>query len=232
MRLGRSADAAHAYSESIRLNGESVPRLMGFAEASLLAGKGIVGDEVRRASSRILALEPGRAEPRAWLALGKEQDGDLAGAAADYKAMLEEAGADAPWRQPVEERLEAVAQRLAGTAAPLAGTADGAASKDAPKDARGTPGGAPGGRDAAAIAGLPAGEQARMIEGMVTRLAERLRENGKDIGGWQRLIRSYAVLGRKDEAKAAIADARKNFSDDEGVQVKLDELARSLGLGS
>ena len=39
-----------------------------------------------------------RPEPRFWLALAKEQDGKLADALADYKALLAEAPADAPWR--------------------------------------------------------------------------------------------------------------------------------------
>ncbi|WP_296205071.1 c-type cytochrome biogenesis protein CcmI, partial [uncultured Hyphomicrobium sp.] len=75
LRLGRFADAAHAFAEANRLEGETVRRLTGFAEATLMAENGIVTEPVRRATLRILELEPSRIEVRVWLALAKEQDG-------------------------------------------------------------------------------------------------------------------------------------------------------------
>ena len=48
-----------------------------------------------------------------------------------------------------------------------------------------------------------------MIRGMVTRLADRLKENGTDIEGWLRLVRAYMVLGERDKAHAAAADAKR-----------------------
>jgi cytochrome c-type biogenesis protein CcmH len=39
---------------------------------------------------------------------------------------------------------------------------------------------------------------------MVEQLDQRLRDNPDDPAGWQRLIRSYVVLGRTDEARAAL----------------------------
>ena len=57
------------------------------------------------------------------------------------------------------------------------------------------------------------------IESMVSRLAERLREDGSDVPGWIELVRSYRVLGNTDKAKAAIADARAALaSNPEAVQ--------------
>jgi cytochrome c-type biogenesis protein CcmH len=42
-----------------------------------------------------------------------------------------------------------------------------------------------------------------MIEGMVNGLAARLKRQPDDADGWIRLIRSYVVLGRADEAAKA-----------------------------
>ena len=71
-----------------------------------------------------------------------------------------------------------------------------------------------------------------MIAAMVDGLAARLKINGKDLQGWSRLVNAYAVLGRKTDAVAALADARKNFTGDEQALGKLAALAKSLGLGS
>ena len=76
-KLERFRDAANAYARAARLKGETVRRLAGLAEVAVLAADGIVTEEARAAYERILALEPGRPEPRFWLALAKEQDGKL-----------------------------------------------------------------------------------------------------------------------------------------------------------
>ncbi len=57
----------------------------------MLASDGVVTEEARVAYEKILKLEPGRVEPRFWLAMAKEQDGQLADALAAYKALLAEA---------------------------------------------------------------------------------------------------------------------------------------------
>ena len=70
------------------------------------------------------------------------------------------------------------------------------------------------------------------INKMVEGLAARLKENGKDLEGWMRLMRSYMVLGRRDEAVAALSSARGQFTGDEKSLAELNVLAESLGLGS
>jgi len=47
-------------------------------------------------------------------------------------------------------------------------------------------------------------DQARMIDDMVAGLDRRLTENPDDAEGWQRLVHSYVVLGRRDEAADAL----------------------------
>jgi cytochrome c-type biogenesis protein CcmH len=71
-----------------------------------------------------------------------------------------------------------------------------------------------------------------MIAQMVEGLAERLKRDGRDLAGWQRLINAYAVLGRGQDARTALDEARKNFTSDEKALAELTALAKSLGLGS
>src|SRR5262249_58861885 len=48
-RLGRFREAADAYANATRLQGETVRRLAGFAESEVLAAAGIVGEAARAA---------------------------------------------------------------------------------------------------------------------------------------------------------------------------------------
>jgi len=69
-----------------------------------------------------------------------------------------------------------------------------------------------------------------MIEGMVARLAQKMAENGSDVDGWLRLIKAYAVLGERDKALAAAANARSALSGNNDSLRRIGDLARELGL--
>jgi cytochrome c-type biogenesis protein CcmH len=212
LKLGRFRDAANAYANAARLNGDSVPLLAGRAESAMLASDGVVTEEARVAYEKILQLEPGRIEPRFWLAMAKEQDGKLADALAAYKALLAEAPAESAYRPPLTMRIQEVTARIAAI-----------------------PGGAPPGptaADMAAAAKLAPEQRSQMIAQMVDGLAQRLKSNGRDLPGWLRLLNAYAVLDRKDDARAALAEARRNFDGDAGALAELAKAATTLGLGS
>jgi cytochrome c-type biogenesis protein CcmH len=68
------------------------------------------------------------------------------------------------------------------------------------------------------------------ISAMVEGLAARLKSNPDDSAGWQRLIRAYAVLGDKDKARAALANARKAMSARSDQIAALDAEQKQLGL--
>lgn len=74
------------------------------------------------------------------------------------------------------------------------------------------------------------GSGAPDIGAMVNGLAARLKQNPKDAAGWQRLIRAYAVMGKRDDAKAALAEARRNFAADADVNKVLNAEAQELKL--
>lgn len=69
-----------------------------------------------------------------------------------------------------------------------------------------------------------------MIEGMVGQLAARLEADPKDSAGWARLVRSYMVLGRSDDARAALAKARTALAGDAAGLAVVEAEARSAGV--
>jgi cytochrome c-type biogenesis protein CcmH len=234
-RLERFADAANAFARAGELLGPSDVRLGGFAEATVMANNGIVTEAARRAYEQLSVLLPDRFEPKFWLALAKEQDGQLAEAAREYRAMLASAPAGATWRSLVEERLAAVEKRPGSASAPgvVKPTAPSAASVPpaATAPAAANPRG-PTAADVKAADALSDGDRGLMIRGMVDSLAKRLEGNPADVQGWLRLVQSYAVLGERDKAVAALGTARSKLAGNTAALSELAALAKTLGFGS
>lgn len=220
----RHMDAANAFARAISILGESPKRLAGLAEAHVLASNGMVNEPARLAYERLRVLEPQRLEPRFWLAFAKEQDGKTDAAAADYRSLLADAPADAPWRQMVEERL----QHVTGNAAVAAPAQSPPVSGALP------PAAGPGPRqeDVDAASKMTPEQRAAMIEKMVEGLAARLKTNGKDLAGWINLVRAYTVMGRRSDAVAALAAARGQLAGDGAALAEIAALEKALGLGS
>jgi cytochrome c-type biogenesis protein CcmH len=218
----RYQDAADAYNEAIRLLGPSAKRLSGQGQALVLANNGVVTEDAKSALTRAIALDPTLIEPRILIAIAKEQDGDFASAIADWRALIDKAPADAPWRQMVEQRIASDEAHLAGK--PLPGT-------PAPAEAPPVAGG-PSTSDVAAAQNMSPADRQAMIETMVQRLAARLDQDGSDLGGWLKLVKAYIVLDRKDDALKALARAKSQFTGNAQALQRLDQLAAELGLKS
>jgi cytochrome c-type biogenesis protein CcmH len=91
-------------------------------------------------------------------------------------------------------------------------------------------GAGPGEEEMAAAADLNPEQRSVMIRGMVDRLSERLHQDGSDIEGWLRLVRSYMVLGEREKALAAAADARRAHAGDPAKLRRINDLVKGLGL--
>jgi cytochrome c-type biogenesis protein CcmH len=105
MRLERYDDAAHAYSEALRLLGEDSARRAAYGEALTAAAGGVVTDKAREAFGKALAGEPGNPQARFYLALAAEQDGRKDDARSAYEALVADAPPDAAWLDTVKTRL-------------------------------------------------------------------------------------------------------------------------------
>lgn len=234
LRLQRFGEAANAYAQAIRLLGENPKRLAGFAEATILDNDGIVTEPARKAYQRLLENQPDFAEARFWLAVALEQDGKRDAAAAAYRALLETAPEDARWKEVVAQRLASVTgqaieagddnkQEERTAEAQASGTAEGSEAL--------TPRG-PSAADIAAAQSMTPEQRSQFINQMVAQLSARLEQQPDDLAGWMRLVRAYTVMGRKDEALAALDRARRTFPDGSENRAAIDGLAVELGLGT
>jgi len=210
LRLGRFADAVNANRKVIALSGETAEREADLGEALTAAANGIVTAEAKTAFDRAVALDANSPKANFFLGLAAQQDGERDKAAAIWRDLLAKAPAGAPWAATVQQALAEIGQ----PAAP------------APSEA----GPGPGSADVAAAANMSEKERGEMIRGMVAQLAGKLKENGGDVDGWQRLLRAYVVLGERDKAQAAAADARKALAGDPDKLRKLEDAIKSLGL--
>ena len=202
-RLGRYDDAIRAYRNSISFNGDSADRRSDLGEALVGSASGIVTADAKAEFERAVALNADEPKASYFLGLAADQDGRQADAAAIWRALLEKAPADAPWRPLVQAALA----RVGGPAAPVLSNDTMAAARDMSEADRGT-----------------------MIRGMVDRLATRLKQNGDDVEGWLRLARAYMVIGERDKAVSAVIDARQAVAGDAERLRQLNEGLKNMGL--
>ncbi|GJD95737.1 c-type cytochrome biogenesis protein CcmI [Methylobacterium iners] len=113
-------------------------------------------------------------------------------------------------------RLEDLAREI--------GLRPGAAASSAPET------GEPEAAAVAAVKAMPAPERDAAIRGMVLGLDRRLAAKGGTLDEWQRLVRSYTVLGERKQAGEALERARLALGPDAGALAHLEGLARELDL--
>lgn len=179
MRLERAPEAVDAYRRAIDLSGGGDDALRAeYAEARIVAAEGVVDGEAQAIYAATLREDPANPQARYYLALARAQRGDRAGALSDWRALLADTPAEAPWREMLERQIG----DAGGQAAPSRG---------------------PGAAEVDAAAQMSESERAAMIDTMVARLAARLEANPRDLAGWRQLARAYDVQGRAADAARA-----------------------------
>ena len=230
MSTGRYADAAGAYGRASAIDPGNADYLSARGEALTKAADGHVTPEARKVFAAAAKLDPTDPRARYFLAAAKDQDGDHAGALADWIALLKSAPPGAPWAADVRgfviriaaARGEDITGKLPPAPPPAPAAPDTA-------DASAAAGG-PSPDQVAAAQQLPAGDQQAMIHQMVDRLAARLKANPKDAEGWVKLMRARTVLNDPAAASAAYHDALKAFAGDAAQQASLRDQARQIGV--
>jgi cytochrome c-type biogenesis protein CcmH len=208
VRLGRYRDGVRAFGNALQLLGSDVRRETSYGDAIVRLNDGVVTADARAAFERANRLDPKAVPPRFYLALALGQEGRKAEAVAAWQALLAGAPADAGWVPIARNALARV--ESAEVAAPAAAAG--------PSEA-----------DIKMAAQMSPQERLGMIGGMVEQLARRLAGDPSDGAGWARLIRSYMVLGRDADARAALAKARSALAgSDKLAAVESEALAAGL----
>ena len=229
MRMGRFDESARAWQNVIRLLGETAERQANLGEALMSSGDGTVTPEAKIAFDRAFALDPTLVSARYYLGLAAEQDGRRDEAANIWRALIAEAPAGAHWTGQVREAL-ARAEGKAPGAPPAAAPHPAPATPESGTAANASAPRGPTAGDLAAADAMAPDQRNAMVQSMVDGLAARLKKDGSDLDGWMRLVRSYAVLGEPDKARAAVADARRALAADADKLRQLDEFVKGLGL--
>ncbi len=199
MQLRRYSTSVTAWRRALQYLGESAQREASLGEALTAEANGTVTADAKAAFARALELDGKTVSARYYLGLAAEQEGQRDQAAKIWRDLLAEAPAEAFWLNDVRDALTRLESQPAQQSVPSLPHIAGSEN-------------------------LPHGHEAAIRE-MVDRLAARLEQDGSDIEGWGRLVRSYKVLGEPEKANAAEAKARQLLA---GDQVKLQKFNTAL----
>jgi cytochrome c-type biogenesis protein CcmH len=205
MRSGQFDLAATAFGNMARLTPKTDPRYSDLiaiqAEAMIAGAEGSFPREAIALIDEAIALNANNAKAAFLKALSIEQSGDRIAALDNWRAISERFSDDPQLAELANQRVAILSQQ---PAAPPVEQSSGP-SRD----------------QVEAAADMSADDQMEMIAGMVSSLASRLRDNPNDLEGWERLIRSYMVLGQQDDARAALEDAKRIFVEDGAAIARL-----------
>jgi cytochrome c-type biogenesis protein CcmH len=217
LRLGRFDDAVRARRNALEIFGPDAARLGDLGEAIVVASSGAVIPEAKGLFERANAVDPDDVMAQYYLGLSAKQEGRRYEAVRRWTALVSSAREGAEWLPLVKNALARVDEKgpPVAVASPPASVA---------------PAKGPSATEVAAAAQMAPADRNGMIEGMVARLAQKMAENGSDVDGWLRLIKAYTVLGERDKALAAAANARNAQSGNSDNLRRIGELAKELGL--
>jgi cytochrome c-type biogenesis protein CcmH len=197
----RAKDAADSFAKAMALGRKEPDLLRQFAHAAIVAEGGRVTSEAQAALRRTLSADPGDPTSRFFLALAKAQNQDVEGALADWLTLERQLPPEAPLRQLLADNIDKAARQLGKDPAKLPGRTAGRPGGSAP------PG--PSAEDMADAAQMSPEQRQAFIESMVERLAAKMKEEPENLEGWIRLANAYGVLEKREEARAAWAEAAK-----------------------
>jgi cytochrome c-type biogenesis protein CcmH len=209
MRQGRYQDAANALARVMALKGERDDLMADLGEALVLGNNNIVSEEARKAFDRSLALNAGNEKALYYQGVIAIQDGRRDEALKIWRDLVAKAPKDAPWLGFVKEKISELAGETGSGQAP-------ALSRE----------------QVEGVTSQNAQTQQEMIRSMVDGLASRLAEGGGPVEEWLKLARARVVLGERDAARKAIADARAQYAGDNAALTRIDETSRDLGLSN
>ncbi len=205
--IGRWPQARAAQERVIALlaGRQSADDLADLAEFMILSAGGYVSPEAEARLTEALERDPGNPVARYYSGLSLLQGGRPDLTLQLWSRLLEEGPPEAPWITPIAAQIDEVAAAAGQPAPPVPSRSD--------IEERADP------------------ERSEMILGMVRQLSERLASEGGPPEDWARLIRSLGVLGRVEDARSILEEARGAFAGDPAAMELIEATARDAGLG-
>jgi cytochrome c-type biogenesis protein CcmH len=195
--------AERAFRKVLELSGENASVLTRYGATLVHLNGGRIAPAFQRVFKRAVELNPKETGAIFWLAQAAEQDQRWDKAILLYKRLLN-SDLSEQHKKPVHQRLAALEKRQNPNASGQSTTAKSVTTSETRSNAS--------------------------IPPIVTNLAKRLQKDKTDLNGWVMLIRTYMTLGRRDEAKKAMQQARINFrGNKEGISL-LDALEKKYSL--
>ena len=214
--LGNHPEAVRAFERAIELAGRNATAdlIADYGEAQVFEAFGTVSPRAIETFENALEKDPGEIKSRFYIAEGRAQSGDYAGAIALWRGLTADAPPDAPWVGEVRARIANAAmkgnimpmqvqpERPSGNARPASGLSGAIAGEAAPTA-----------DDVQAVQEMAPQDQTAFIRSMVQRLADKMEENPDDVDGWLRLGRAYLVLEDQEKSRAAFGQAKRRLEE-------------------
>ena len=194
-RMGRFADAAEAFKVVAERPEANSAVFSMLAEALISDDQGVVTPAADAAIDRAVAMDPSNPAAAFYRAVSLTQKGDVAQAYDVLVARLDEADSFYPWMESFVMQANRIGAEIGKAPISLASFAPMA---DAP---------GPSQEDIEDAQDMTEEGRQAFIVSMVERLATRLEDEPDDLDGWLRLGNAYSVLGKNEQAIAALERA-------------------------
>ncbi len=216
--------SVEAYKKAVALDDSDPVIFSVLGEAMVRAGGGEVSDAALSVFHEALALDAMDPRARFFQGMALEQRGDPEGAIRLWAEVLETAPGDADWAPGLRSRIDELAGQIGFDLALVDLTPSGGNLLPRPS------GPGPTAEQVRAAGEMKAEDRQAMILGMVEGLAARLEDEPGDVEGWERLIRSYTVLGDNGAASDALGRARTALGEDSAAFQSIASAAAELGV--
>ncbi len=210
--LGCYIESAETYAALIDLDKPTGERLASLGEAIVLTNDGVVTDWALAAFNEALVMDATSPMARYYVGLRRIQQGETRQALEIWLDLLEESTKDAPYFAMLDEQIQLGLSQLA---------ADVNTPLDQDKKSPGSD----------RLTTDPLSEHERVSQNNeIDKLIAHLNNEPTNFEGWQRLVQSYAVLGQKESARAALREAVMLFMTDPQKMQRLMDISQELEL--
>ena len=204
LRMQRYGDAINAYENVLRVEGRSPEMLLKLTDVHIEQGQGQINEQAKELIAEVLSLDKENAIATFYTGIIALQNDRADETMRIWQAMIDGAKGNEEWLPVVRGRI---AELKTLEKSPLLPGPDEETIKAAEE--------------------MEPEERQAMIAQMVSNLAEKLETNPDNKAGWERLVRAYMVLGRKDDARAAFGKAKTQFANDHSFITALEVIMNS-----